>query len=157
NGTVQVKIVQFADSAGYLAGSDDSFVDAATAKTLLDTLTTGGNTDYDQALAVAAGGIGNAGWAESSATTQGLVYFVSDGKPTDGDMEWNGWFPSWNPNTVESGEEWAWQQTLNDKGVQAIAVGVGAGIAGSSSGLDALGTVAFTPSAGGYGDSDSPV
>src|SRR3546814_10705355 len=32
SGTVQVKIVQFADSAGYLAGSDDSFVDAATAK-----------------------------------------------------------------------------------------------------------------------------
>ncbi len=157
SGTVQVKIVQFADSAGYLAGSDHSFVDAATAKSLLDTLTTGGNTDYDHALAVAAGGIGNAGWVQSSATTQGLVSFVSDGKPTDGDLEWSGFFPSWNPNEVDSQEEWAWQQTLNDKGVQAIAVGVGAGIAGSSSGLDALGTVAFTPSTGGYADSDSPV
>ena len=80
SGTVQIKIVQFADSASYLAGSNSSFVDPATAKALLDTLTSNGNTDYDSAISVAAGGISNSGWAASSSTTQGIVYFVSDGK-----------------------------------------------------------------------------
>ncbi len=150
SGTVQVKVVTFSDSAAYLAGNDSTFVSAAAAQTALNSgLTPQTFTDYDTAVAVAAGGISNGGWVASDANTQGLVYFLSDGKPTSSDGS--------NPNTIEANEELAWQQVLQAKGVQAIAVGVGADIAAGQAGLDALGTVAFTPGTSGYADSDVPV
>jgi T1SS-143 domain-containing protein len=160
-GSVSVKLIGFAEytpfSATYLAGSNTAFatVDAAIAALMAVTPNQGdGNTDYDDALWLAKQGIDDPSWQSSvTGALESKVYFVSDGRPTSSDTTSPFGGTGDGTNAVNDGEETIWQAALQAKGVQAIAVGVGADIAGDSAALAQLGQVAYTPGGG----SDTPV
>ncbi|WP_208109926.1 DUF5801 repeats-in-toxin domain-containing protein [Dongia mobilis] len=161
SGTVSVKLIGFAEytpfSAQYLAGSNSAFatVDAAIAALQAVTPFQGsGNTDYDDALWLAKQGIDDPSWQNSvTGSLESKVYFVSDGRPTSSDSTSPFGGTGDGSNQVNDGEETIWQNSLQAKGVQAIAVGVGADIAGDASALAQLGQVAYTPGGG----ADTPV
>jgi Ca2+-binding RTX toxin-like protein len=154
SGDVLVKMVAFSNTAGYIGGSNAStFIDVsdpvqlAAAIAAINALTFVDLTDYDDALAVAQGGILDASWVPTSATTKGLVYFFSDGRPTnDGDPASP--YPGGDvPNSVNQTEENIWEgrnaNGLADKGVVSIAVGLGSDIANDVNALAQLGRVAY--------------
>lgn len=159
-GSVNVKLVQFSDDASFFGGTDAStFVDVADPASLaavtaaIDALGPTHLTDYDAALATAQQGIADPSWLDTSASTKGLVYFFSDGRPVDdGDSESP--YPGGNAaNAIDQAEEDIWEgrtqaagfaQGLADKGVASIAVGLGADIAGNPSALNQLRRVAYS-------------
>ena len=117
---VKVQIVSFASTATLYHSEP---VDIATAQAQLDSLNYDGEmTDYDAALAQATAAINNsydgAGWPNATGTLENIVYFVSDGEPTEGD----------DTEGIDNGEESAWEATLANVGATAWAVGVGAGV-----------------------------
>ncbi len=114
---VGVQIVTFASSATLHHAAPVS-IDQA--KALLDTFPGNNNfngemTDYDAAVAAATPAIN--GWAPASASHANVVYFVSDGEPTEGDESVG----------LTGAEEAAWEATLAAKGATAWAIGVGTG------------------------------
>src|SRR5690606_30731101 len=126
--TIQVQIVSFDSNAqGIFPGSNTFFtVDQAKAQlNLIASGGAGGNTDYDDATALAATAFPN--WPEETGTQKNIVYFLSDGEP--------------NPSSgaLNSTEQQAWQDALASKNVEAIAVGIGDGITNTTE----LGKVAF--------------
>jgi hypothetical protein len=166
-GSVNIKMVHFSNDAAYFGGTDAShFVDVTNPASLaaviaaINGLTPTNNTDYDTALATAQAGIEDGSWLKTDATTKGLVYFFSDGKPTpDGDPV-NGFYPDpassypgGDPdNAVDKTEENIWEgrnsalgftEGLADKGVVSIAVGLGDDVANDSKALTQLGRVAY--------------
>ncbi len=106
---VKVQVVSFAETATLYSG--DSITDATTA---LHNLVYNGNmTDYDAAVATASTAIN--GWTAADADHANVVYFVSDGEPTEG-----------NPGIgLTDTEEDAWHATLDAVGATAWAIGVG--------------------------------
>ncbi len=116
---VHVQLVSFASNATLLT---PTLVSIADAKLVLDGLvarsianTDGTMTDYDAAVATASGAINN--WSSATSTHANVVYFVSDGAPTEGN----------SPSSIglTDAEEAAWESTLSAKGVTAWAIGVG--------------------------------
>ncbi len=158
-GSVNVKLVAFNDSAAYFGGSDAStFVDVSDPASLaavtdaINALSAANRTDYDAALATAQQGIADASWQQADATTKGLVYFLSDGRPVnDGDAASS--YPGGNaPNAINQTEEDIWEgrasaagfpSGLGDKGVVSFAVGIGADVAGDPAALEQLRRVAY--------------
>ena len=153
-GTVLVKMVTFSNNAAYIGGSNASTfinvsdpVQLAAASAAISALTFVDLTDYDAALAVAQGGILDASWVPTTATTKGLVYFFSDGRPTD-DGDAASPYPGGDKaNSVNQTEENIWEGRnalgLADKGVVSIAVGLGGDIANDVNALAQLGRVAY--------------
>lgn len=114
---VGVQIVTFASSATL---HNPAPVSIAEAKALLDTFPGNNNfngemTDYDAAVAAATPAIN--GWPEADDGHANVVYFVSDGEPTEGDGSIG----------LTNSEEAAWEATLAAKGATAWAIGVGTG------------------------------
>lgn len=161
-GFVNIKMVQFSDSADYFGGTDAStFVDITNPANLaavvaaINALTPLANTDYDTALATAQAGIEDASWVGTTATTRGLVYFFSDGKPTvdSGTPDSASSYPGGDKdNAINQTEEDLWEGRtsavgfttgLADKGVVSIAVGLGADVAADLTALQQLGRVAY--------------
>lgn len=159
SGSVNIKMVHFDNDAAYFGGTDAShFVDITNPANLasviaaINGLTPQNNTDYDTALATAQAGIEDPSWVTTDATTKGLVYFFSDGRPiNDGDKTSS--YPNQNPdNSVSKAEADIWEgrtsapgfaEGLADKGVVSIAVGLGADVANDPTALTQLGRVAY--------------
>jgi hypothetical protein len=129
-GDVAVKIVVFNDLA---KETTTSWVTASDALNVLATLSAGGYTNYDAALAQAMASWGSAGRiieAPSGGSLQNLVYFLSDGEPNKNDGD-----PSALANSgagfggsdagIQPAEEAAWISFLEQNDIQAHALGFG--------------------------------
>lgn len=159
SGTISIKAVTFSADAAYFGGTDAAtFLNVSDPSNLaafvadLNTLQPTTNTDYDAALSVAQQGIMDSSWLTTDATTEGLVYFFSDGRPTEVDK--GSPYPGGNSdNAINQTEENLWEgrtsagiytSGLADKGVTSIAVGEGEDIASDPTALAQLGRVAYT-------------
>ncbi|WP_260955505.1 retention module-containing protein [Pseudomonas citri] len=116
-GEVKVQLVTFSSSA---TDQTSVWVDVATAKTLLTSLTAGGGTNYDAAVAAAKTAFVTSGQLTGA---QNIGYFFSDGKPTSG-------------QETGAADETAWKAFLDANGIKNYAIGLGSGV--SNANLDPL-------------------
>uniref|UniRef100_UPI000AD98260 beta strand repeat-containing protein n=1 Tax=Pseudomonas sp. Q12-87 TaxID=177989 RepID=UPI000AD98260 len=116
-GDVKVQLVTFSSSA---TDRSSVWVDVATAKTLLTSLSAGGGTNYDAAVAAAKTAFVTSGQLTGA---QNIGYFFSDGKPTSG-------------QETGTADEAAWKAFLDANGIKNYAIGLGSGV--SNTNLDPL-------------------
>jgi len=116
-GDVKVQIVTFSSSA---TDKTPIWVDVATAKSIIASLSAGGGTNYDAAVAAAKLAFVTSGQITGA---QNVGYFFSDGKPTDG-------------QEIGTADETAWKAFLDANGIKNYAIGLGSGV--SNSNLDPL-------------------
>ncbi|WDH36892.1 retention module-containing protein [Pseudomonas chlororaphis] len=116
-GDVKVQIVTFSSSA---TDKTPIWVDVATAKSIIASLTAGGGTNYDAAVAAAKLAFVTSGQISGA---QNVGYFFSDGKPNDG-------------QEIGTADETAWKAFLDANGIKNYAIGLGSGV--SNSNLDPL-------------------
>ncbi|WP_297831811.1 type I secretion C-terminal target domain-containing protein, partial [Pseudomonas sp.] len=116
-GDVKVQIVTFSSGA---TDKTPVWVDIDTAKSIISTLSAGGNTNYDAAVAAAKLAFPTDG---AIAGAQNVAYFLSDGNPT-------------NNQNIGTADETAWKAFLNANDIKAYAIGLGSGI--SNTYLDPL-------------------
>ncbi|PXX75422.1 retention module-containing protein [Pseudomonas sp. LAMO17WK12:I9] len=116
-GDVKVQIVTFSSSA---TDKTPIWVDVATAKSIIASLTAGGGTNYDAAVAAAKLAFVTSGQISGA---QNVGYFFSDGKPTDG-------------QEIGTADETAWKAFLDANGIKNYAIGLGSGV--SNGNLDPL-------------------
>ncbi|MCK9817320.1 retention module-containing protein [Pseudomonas sp. MAFF 302046] len=116
-GDVKVQIVTFSTNA---TDKTPVWVDVATAKTIISSLTAGGNTNYDAAVAMAKTAFATSGQLTGA---QNVGYFFSDGKPTGG-------------QDIGTTDEAAWKTFLDANGIKNYAIGLGSGV--SNANLDPL-------------------
>ena len=116
-GDVKVQLVTFSSSA---TDQTSVWVDVATAKTLLTSLSAGGGTNYDAAVAAAKTAFVTSGQLTGA---QNVGYFFSDGKPTSG-------------QETGAADEAAWKAFLDANGIKNYAIGLGSGV--SNANLDPL-------------------
>ncbi|WPN56566.1 retention module-containing protein [Pseudomonas sp. P9_31] len=107
-GDVKVQIVTFSSSA---SDQTSIWVDVATAKSLIATLTAGGGTNYDAAVATMQTAFDTSGKLTGA---QNVGYFFSDGKPNEGD--------------IGSADEIALKAFLDANGIKNYAIGLGSGV-----------------------------
>lgn len=161
SGSVNIKMVQFSNSASYFGGTtESSFLDITDPASLaaviaaINALTPTEATDYDAALATAQQGIMDSSWLATTATNKGLVYFFSDGIPeNDLPPDAKSSYPGGSKaNSLNQAEENIWEGRVSasgfatglaDKGVVSIAVGLGAQVAADPAALQQLGRVAY--------------
>ncbi|WP_236712325.1 Ig-like domain-containing protein, partial [Pseudomonas sp. Root401] len=108
-GDVKVQLVTFSSSA---TDQTSVWVDVATAKSLLSSLSADGGTNYDAAVATAKTAFVTSGQLTGA---QNIGYFFSDGKPNYG---------------LETGtaDEAAWKAFLDSNGIKNYAIGLGDGV-----------------------------
>ncbi|MBA1377657.1 retention module-containing protein [Pseudomonas brassicacearum] len=116
-GDVKVQLVTFSTSA---TDQSSVWVDVATAKTLLSSLSADGMTNYDAAVAAAKTAFLTSGQLTGA---QNIGYFFSDGKPTSG-------------QETGTADEAAWKAFLDANGIKNYAIGLGSGV--SNAHLDPL-------------------
>ncbi|UVL85476.1 retention module-containing protein [Pseudomonas sp. B21-028] len=116
-GDVKVQLVTFSSSA---TDQTSVWVDVATAKTLLASLTADGGTNYDAAVAAAKTAFVTSGQLTGA---QNIGYFFSDGKPTSG-------------QETGAADEAAWKAFLDANDIKNYAIGLGSGV--SNANLDPL-------------------
>jgi len=123
-GDVMVNVTTFSTTA--TAGT---WMTADQAKTFLGTLSDGGWTNYDAALAAAMTAFSNPGKL-SGANAQNVLYFLSDGEPTqsDGNASILANASGGGDNGIQSAEETIWTNFLTANGISAFAVGLGTGV-----------------------------
>ncbi len=114
-GNVAVQLVTFSDSA---TTPSSTWMSVSAAKLLLENLTTGGNTNYDAALAAAQAAFSTSG---RLTTGQNVAYFFSDGNPTA---------PSGSIG-VSTTEEAAWASFLASQQMNAYAIGMTSDVSAS--------------------------
>jgi Ca2+-binding RTX toxin-like protein len=117
-GNVRVQIVAFASAASQV-GTD--WMTIAEAKAAVDSLTAGGNTNYDAAVALAQTVFTHAGKL-AAAEVQNVSYFMSDGAPN---------LPGGSVG-ISAGEEGAWAAFLAANDIDSHALGMGAGVTQSA-------------------------
>ncbi|MGJ8687298.1 MAG: VWA domain-containing protein, partial [Spongiibacteraceae bacterium] len=112
-GNVKVKLITFASN-----DSREDWSSIAAAKTILDSLSDGGGTDYDEALE---GAMSSTGFTQSGAISgaNNVSYFLSDGEPTE-------------QRGVSNGEEDTWEAFLSLHDIYSYAIGMGTGITTSA-------------------------
>jgi VCBS repeat-containing protein len=108
-GDVKVQVVTFSTNA---TDRTSTWVDIATAKTIVNGLTAGGNTNYDAAVATAQTAFGTSGKLVGA---QNVGYFFSDGVPTAG-------------QEIGTADETAWKAFLDANGIKSYAIGLGTGV-----------------------------
>ncbi|ATE76348.1 retention module-containing protein [Pseudomonas frederiksbergensis] len=111
-GDVKVQIVTFSSSA---TDQTPVWVDVATAKSIIATLTAGGGTNYDAAVATMESAFDTAGKLTGA---QNVGYFFSDGKPNEGD--------------IGTADETALKAFLDANGIKNYAIGLGSGVNNAS-------------------------
>ncbi|WP_210643394.1 retention module-containing protein [Pseudomonas sp. Tri1] len=116
-GDVKVQLVTFSSSA---TDQTSVWVDVATAKSLLSSLSAGGGTNYDAAVAAAKTAFVTSGQLTGA---QNIGYFFSDGKPNSG-------------QETGTADEAAWKAFLDANGIKNYAIGLGNGV--SNAYLDPL-------------------
>lgn len=116
-GDVKVQIVTFSTGA---TDKTPVWVDIDTAKAIIGTLSAGGNTNYDAAIAAAKLAFPSVGAITGA---QNVAYFLSDGNPTH------------NEN-IGTADEAGWKAFLDANHIKAYAIGLGSGI--SNTYLDPL-------------------
>ena len=132
-GDVAVRLVTFSTTA---EEQTTYWMSAAEAKTVLDSLTAGGWTNYDAALAQAM-----QSWDDGSrittppagGTLNNVAYFISDGQPNANDGDPNVLANAYagtdtSDAGVQSAEEAAWKAFLEQNGIRAYALGIGDGL-----------------------------
>ncbi|WP_223521804.1 beta strand repeat-containing protein, partial [Pseudomonas sp. GL-B-19] len=116
-GDVKVQLVTFSSSA---TDRTSVWVDVATAKTLLASLTANGGTNYDAAVAMLQTAFNTSGKLTGA---QNVGYFFSDGKPTTG-------------QETGTADEAALKAFLDANSIKNYAIGLGSGV--SNANLDPL-------------------
>ncbi|WP_454846387.1 retention module-containing protein [Pseudomonas farris] len=111
-GDVKVQIVTFSSSA---TDQTSIWVDVATAKSIIATLTAGGGTNYDVAVATMQTAFDTSGKLTGA---QNVGYFFSDGKPNEGD--------------IGTADETALKAFLDANGIKNYAIGLGSGVSNDS-------------------------
>ncbi|PQP06635.1 type I secretion target [Pseudomonas frederiksbergensis] len=111
-GDVKVQIVTFSSSA---TDQTSIWVDVATAKSIIATLTAGGGTNYDAAVATMESAFDTSGKLTGA---QNVGYFFSDGKPNEGD--------------IGTADEIALKAFLDANGIKNYAIGLGSGVNNAS-------------------------
>jgi T1SS-143 domain-containing protein len=108
-GDVRVRIVTFSNTA---AERGTSWVDVATAKSIVNGLSAGGTTNYDAGISTAQSAFTDSG---KLAGAQNVSYFLSDGEP--------------NPATskIDPGAEATWTNFLTTNDVKSFSFGMGTG------------------------------
>lgn len=117
-GDAMVNLVTFNNGA---ENPTNIWVDTATAKDIINSLSASGETNYDAALAEAVDAFKDPGKIDGA---QNIAYFMSDGAPnesnqTDADGNYIG-------VGIDSSEQQAWEQFLADNDVTSYALGMGA-------------------------------
>jgi hypothetical protein len=127
-GNVKVSLVSFNAGSSVLNSGGTVWMSIAQAKTVLDGLSAGGNTNYDLALNSAINAFNTAG---KIANAQNLSYFFSDGAPTAG----NGGTGSLTGGSsgsadygIQAAEELIWTNFLNANQIKSYAIGIGSGL-----------------------------
>ena len=111
-GDVTVRLVTFSSNA---QEQGSQWMSVANARTVLNTLNTGGWTNYDAALQTAQGAFSDAG---SIVGAQNVAYFFSDGDPTR---------PT-DSVGINASEESDWQNFLVSNQIKSFAIGMGGAI-----------------------------
>ncbi|MGF6319279.1 retention module-containing protein [Pseudomonas frederiksbergensis] len=111
-GDVKVQIVTFSSSA---TDQTSVWVDVATAKLIIATLTAGGGTNYDAAVAAMQTAFNTSGKLTGA---QNVGYFFSDGKPNEGD--------------IGPADEAALKAFLDANDINNYAIGLGSGVSNDS-------------------------
>ncbi|SMC29733.1 VCBS repeat-containing protein [Andreprevotia lacus DSM 23236] len=121
-----VMLVDFDDNARVFHvntdGTGSVWLTQSQAESKYSSITSGGNTDYDDAIKAVQD---NYGTPPTAAKT--YVYFVSDGEPTGSDGT--------NPNTIEPSERADWVNFLTGKVDEVYAIGIGSGVSQTDSDL----------------------
>ncbi|HXE19571.1 MAG TPA: type I secretion C-terminal target domain-containing protein [Castellaniella sp.] len=125
---VRVMVVGFSSSASVLG--DNTWVDLATARTLVNGLSANGNTNYDAALQRVYDHWGDSGKLTGT-DVQNVSYFFSDGEPNR---------PS-DSSGINNTEQQAWESFLGTHHIDSYAVGLG-----SASSVNALQPIGYDPS-----------
>ncbi|MGL4932763.1 MAG: VWA domain-containing protein, partial [Aeromonas sp.] len=130
-GNLMVRLVGFASTATTnFLGSGEIWLTASQAlnviNSITDTLGSGG-TDYDEALIKAISGYNSPGKIIGG---QGVLYFLSDGQPTES-TSWPGVAGS-GSNGINGAEQAAWQTFLTNNKITSYALGMGPGATASS-------------------------
>ncbi|SFG95419.1 VWA domain-containing protein, partial [Neptunomonas qingdaonensis] len=130
NGDVKVRIVTFSSTADE---QQALWVDIATAKTIIASLSDGGSTNYDAALAQAMDAFTDPG---KLVEAQNISYFFSDGVPNRSDGNTNGLTnQSGGGNSddgIQSAEKTIWENFLNTNEINSLALGMGTGVTASN-------------------------
>lgn len=132
-GNVKVRIVTFSSDADK-AGSE--WMDVATAKAYIATLTPQYNTNYDDALAKAQDAFDDPGKLGGA---QNVSYFLSDGEPNE----------PWLSAGINGTEQGTWEQFLTDNDIKSYALGMGTG-----ADMDELDPIAYNGVAGADDDAN---
>ena len=126
-GNVAVQLVTFSNTA---TTPSSTWMSVSAAKLLLESLTTGGETNYDAALAAAQAAFSTSG---RLTTGQNVAYFFSDGNPT----------APRDSIGVDTTEEAAWASFLASQQMNAYAIGMTSDVSASS-----LDPIAWTTTGG---------
>lgn len=117
-GDVMVNLVTFNNNA---ENPTSLWVDTATAKEIINSLTANGETNYDDAIQEAIAAFNDTGKLDDA---QNLAYFMSDGAPNESnETDANG---NYIGVGIDSSEQQAWEQFLIDNGITSYALGMGA-------------------------------
>ena len=132
-GDVAVRLVTFSTTA---EEQTTYWMSAAEAKAVLDSLTAGGWTNYDAALAQAM-----QSWDDGSrittppagGTLNNVAYFISDGQPNANDGDPNVLANAYagtdaSDGGIQPAEEATWKAFLEQNGIKAYALGIGDGL-----------------------------
>ena len=129
-GNVMVRIVTFSGDAQAKSLNGSDWLSVADAKTVIDGLSAGGNTNYDAALLTAMQAF-NADGKLSGPGTQNVSYFISDGDPTantdwpaDVDGPLTGLDPVLEENGIQPSEQFAWESFLTANNIVSFALGI---------------------------------
>jgi VCBS repeat-containing protein len=120
----KVMVVEFNASASVLQnGANETWMTGSEAIDSINTLTDGGVTDYDSAIAAV-----EANYGTPPSVDNTFMYFLSDGVPVGSD--------SGNPNTISASERADWVSFLESNSIDEVyAVGIGPGISPSDQDL----------------------
>jgi uncharacterized protein YegL len=108
-GEIRVRIVTFSDTAAQQGGT---WVDIATAKTIINGLTANGATNYDAAIVTAQTAFNSSGKISGA---QNVSYFLSDGQPNPASSQ------------IDPPEEATWTNFLATNDIKSFAFGMGTG------------------------------
>ena len=114
DGDVMVRIVTFNTTADDVG---EHWMTANDAITALDSITSGGNTNYDAALATAIEAFHDPGAIPGG---QFVSYFLSDGEPNEPSFWWDH-----SDVGIDSGEQAVWEHFLAEHDITSYALGMG--------------------------------